>query len=63
MSQQTAHAPAPHACQPVDGTQCSTCTLAYNCRKTTGTSALSGPLVVMAALLIIGATLRLFGVV
>ena len=63
MSQQSAHAPAPHACQPNDQTQCSTCALSYYCRNSTGASAFSAPLVTLAALLVIGASLRLLGVV
>lgn len=62
MSQQSVHAPAQHACQPTDQTQCSTCQLSYNCRKTAGTSSLSAPLVMLAAMLAIGASLRLLGV-
>lgn len=61
MTQMSAHAPSPQACRPVDQTQCSTCSLSYNCRSTGNASHVSWPLVVIALLLAGGAVLRVTG--
>ncbi len=63
MTQDHAHAPSPQACRPVDQTQCSTCTLSYNCRSTAGSSHLSWPILAIALILASGGALRLLGLV
>ena len=63
MNEISVHAPSPQACRPVDQTQCSTCSLSYDCRSTGRSAHMSWPLVVIGVLLATGLVLRILGMV
>lgn len=63
MTEMSAHAPAPQACRPTNPTQCSTCSLSYDCRSTSRSTNLSWPLVLLGLMLGTGLILRIAGVV